>query len=299
MRNFFTGNIVCMGSINADFVNNAKKMYTLDEAALLNESQAIPGENAEGEPALPLPQMDCLKKPDGDPVNHLLMEKLKNKGAQITKSLYSVKESSKASLIWVLDNGLNSVVFSADAKNKLSCEDFLEYSGLIMKGDVLLITKQIPEETLYYAIRMAKRKGVYVVIDPASVPKIKKMSTDTIRMIDIIIFNKMEMYALTGIEAKNIEDGKKAALALKDMGYKIPIINLGKLGYIAVIGGEAEHFSAVNTDSGCGEADGDVFAGALALAIANNKSIWDAVVYASFSAALSNTRKEVPDEEAV
>ena len=252
--------------------------------------------------AVPLPKMDFLEKPDGDPVNHSLMENLKNKGAQIAKTLYSMKASSKASMIWVLDNGLNSVVFSADVKNKLSCEDFLEYSGLIMEGDVFLITKQIPEETLYYAIRMAKRKGVYVVVDPASVPKIKKMSTDIIRMIDIIIFNKMEIYALTGVKANNIEDGTAAALALKDMGYKIPIINLGKQGYIAVIGGEAEHFSAMNTDSGGSEADDDVFAGALALAIANNKSIWDAVVYASFSAAISNVRKEatsLPDEEAV
>jgi ribokinase len=291
MRNFFTGNIVCMGSINADFVNNAKKMYTLDEAALLNDCPAVPGEKAGDEAAESLSQ-----------INHSLMEKLKNKGAQITKSMYSVNESSRASMIWVLDNGLNSVVFSANIKNKLSCEDFLEYSGLIMKGDVLLITKQIPEETLYYAIRMAKRKGVYVVVDPASVPKIKKMSTDIIRMIDIIIVNKMEIHALTGVKTNNIEDGKKAALALKDMGYKIPIINLGKPGYIAVIGGEAEHFSAMNADSAGCEADGDVFAGALALAIANNKSIWDAIVYASFSAALSNVRKEgasLPDEEAV
>ena len=49
---------------------------------------------------------------------------------------------------------------------KRQAKDIVEHQELFDEFDILLITMEIPKETVYEAIRVAKSKGLVVILDP-------------------------------------------------------------------------------------------------------------------------------------
>ena len=106
----------------------------------------------------------------------------------------------------------------------------------------------------------------------------------------LITPNETEASLLTNIEVKDIETATQAAQALKRKGVKNVIITMGSKGVLLVAEEElifirAEKVVAIDTT-----AAGDVFNGALAVALSQNISLKNAVIFANKAAAISVTR---------
>jgi ribokinase len=108
--------------------------------------------------------------------------------------------------------------------------------------------------------------------------------------IDVLTPNETEAELLTGIPLKSEQDTQKAADRLLAAGVKNVIITLGSRG--AFVAGKniqqlipSYRVKAVDTT-----AAGDVFNGALAVALAEGKSLLDAVHFANAAASISVTR---------
>lgn len=116
------------------------------------------------------------------------------------------------------------------------------------------------------------------------------MSEDLLNNITILTPNESEAQLLTGIPVKNHIDAGKAARALLEKGVKTVIVTLGSQGALVVDDrGErlAKHFEVKAIDT---TAAGDVFNGALAVALASGKVLDEAVHFANAAAALSITK---------
>ncbi|PSW20782.1 HTH domain-containing protein [Photobacterium sanctipauli] len=149
------------------------------------------------------------------------------------------------------------------------------------------------------AVEYASRTNALVMLNPA--PYVDDVKT-IINMIDLITPNETEAEELSGVAIHSLEDAKKAAQVIHEMGPKIVIITLGSKGCL-VFDGEAFHqfepFKAVVADT---SGAGDSFNGALAACLANGKPLFDAINYASAFASLAVERKgasNMPDDALV
>jgi ribokinase len=102
--------------------------------------------------------------------------------------------------------------------------------------------------------------------------------------------NETEAQIITGLPVHGVEDAATAARGLLDKGVGAIVITLGDKGALAVTPKEAQRIlghkvSVVDTTGA-----GDAFNGALAVALAEGKGLFDAVIFANAAAALQVTR---------
>jgi len=196
-------------------------------------------------------------------------------------------EPSGVALILVAPDGENVIAVAGGANSCLSPSDVEKQSDVISSADILLGQLETPLETVHQAVSIASAGGVKVILNPAPA---QKLSDDLLGKISILTPNESEAKLLTGIKVSSAEDAAKAADVLMDRGVQTVLLTMGARGaYIAtaefkeIVGG----FEVKAVDA---TAAGDVFNGALAVAIAQNKPIREAVSFANAAAALSVTK---------
>lgn len=106
----------------------------------------------------------------------------------------------------------------------------------------------------------------------------------------IITPNKSETEALTGLEIKDMPSIKKAAEKIKEKGVVHVVITLGAEGAYIFNENGGRHIAAPTVKAVDSTAAGDVFNGALAVAISEGKGLDQAVEFANRAAALSVTK---------
>jgi ribokinase len=205
-----------------------------------------------------------------------------------TKYIFRDKNHpSGVALICVDDNAENSIVVSPGANNELSIHDIETVKKDLESANYLLLQLEIPIETVEYAACIAAKANVKVILNPAPAIQLPKK---LLKNIYLITPNETEAELLTGVIINNLEDVKLAAKKLIDMGVKNVIITLGASGSLF---GNADGFSvqgARKVEAVDTTAAGDVFNGALCVAFAEGKDIWNAVHFATVAASISVTR---------
>lgn len=194
---------------------------------------------------------------------------------------------SGVALINVDDHGENCIVVASGANAALNKEDLELAKDSIANASILLLQLETPISTVEYVAAFAKENGVRVVLNPAPAAQ---LSDELLQNINIITPNQHEAAMLTGTEVNNIDSAKHAAKVLNGKGVETVIITLGADGallyykdFFTLI--EAPIVRAADTT-----AAGDVFNGALVVALSEEKSMKHAVEYACNAAAISVTR---------
>ena len=194
---------------------------------------------------------------------------------------------SGVALITVDQSGENSIVVASGANGNLKPRDLKDALEEIANAGFLLMQLEIPLETVQFVACYAASKGVRVILNPAPA---NTLSPELLNCIDIITPNKTEAEMLSGIKVTNIESAKKAAKAIYGMGVKNVVVTMGALGAVICQEGKTLAIPAQKVDAIDTTAAGDVFNGALAVALSEGKAFPDAVRFASVAAAISVTR---------
>jgi ribokinase len=198
------------------------------------------------------------------------------------------KESpSGIALIFVDDKGENSIAVAAGANARLSKADIERCSDTVASAEILLMQLETPLETVHAAAEIASSKGVKVILNPAPA---RKLPPELLRLVSIVTPNEFEAEVLTGVRIQDDMAAGRAADALLGQGVETVIITLGVRGAFlataserAVVPGYSVH--AVDTTGA-----GDVFNGALAVALSEGKVLREAVSFACAAAAISVTK---------
>jgi len=194
---------------------------------------------------------------------------------------------SGVALITVDQFGENSIVVASGANANLYPSDLENALDEISKAGIILMQLEIPMETVLFVARYAATHGVRVILNPAPA---NALSAELLSHIDIITPNKTEAEMLSGIKVNNIENAKKAAKVIQGYGVKNVVVTMGSLGAVICQEGKSHVVLAQKIEAIDTTAAGDVFNGALAVALSEEKTLIDAVKFACEAAAISVTR---------
>jgi len=203
---------------------------------------------------------------------------------------YIVKDMelpSGVALITVDSTGENSIVVAPGSNGNLLQEDIPTAVFETTKYEILLLQLEIPINTVEYSAVAASEKGIKVILNPSPA---RKLSDNLLMHTWLITPNETEAEIITGVKITDIPSAEKAAEIIMKRGVKNVIITLGEAGaYI-----KSENFTGlipgikvIPVDT---TAAGDVFNGALAVALSEGKVLNEAVVFANKAASISVTR---------
>lgn len=285
--------ILCMGSINMDLVMFMERLPIGGETVVTDNFSTFPGGkggNQAAAAALLGGDVSYFGKLGDDDFSDQLITSLQATGIDTTGIIRETDVTAGIAIIRVDAEGQNSISFTPGANVKLTPKDALENEDLFKEADILLITMEISVETVYQAIKIAKKNNMFVILDPAPAPK-DKIPADICKLVDIVKPNETEASVLTGITVTDEDTAKAAALSLKEMGFKHPIVTLGEKGFVYIANDELHKIAPVKVDVVDSTAAGDVFSGSIAARISNGMSIPEALAFAAKAAALSTTVK--------
>lgn len=286
--------ILCMGSINIDLTMFAKELPKPGETIKTDNFQTFPGGKGGNQSATIGKLGGNVKyftKLGDDLFSKQLLEEQEKLGVDTSAILRAKKDTAGIAMIMVDSHAQNSILFTPGANAKLTPEDVLNNSAVFDECEILEITMEIPTDTCYQAIKIAKEKGLTVVLDPAPAPQ-DGIREDIYKLIDYIKPNETEAEILSGIEVKDIDSAIVSLNKFKSLGVKHPIVSLGKNGCVFENENkEIKHVDVVDLNSVDTTAAGDIFLSGFTYALSNGKNIEECIEFANAIASISTTIK--------
>ena len=180
------------------------------------------------------------------------------------------------------------IAVAPGANRNLTEEEIVENTDAIVLSQVLLIQLEVPLDAVQRALAIAREQNVTTILNPAPA---RPLTEDLLSLVDILTPNEVEAGLLTGTPVKDERDALSAARLLLDAGAKNVVVTLGEKGSLWVSLGLEHLFPPRRVTPVDSTAAGDAFNGALACALAEGRSMDDAIRFANAAGALTVTRR--------
>jgi ribokinase len=289
------GSIVVTGSLNMDFVVTVARLPAPGETTLGSDFQRIPGGKGANQAcaAARLAATPCVRmlgRVGYDPSADELKNSLADAGVDVSLVRATRSAPTGVALIWVEQGtGRNSIVVAPGANHALSASDIDEALAIFEDARCALFQLETPLPTVERALAAARQCGARTILEPAPA---QPLSPRLLAEVDILTPNESEACQLLGRTPAEITRAEAPALAaaLRELGPRAVVLKLGSQGAF-FSSKDREIFSPgfvvqpVDTT-----AAGDVFNGALAVALAEGQAIEQALAFANAAAAISVTR---------
>ncbi|MDY0099105.1 MAG: ribokinase [Bacteroidales bacterium] len=282
--------IIVIGSSNTDMVVKCKKLPSPGEtilggAFLMNPggkgaNQAVAAARLKG-------NVTFVAKTGNDlfgEQSKLLFEK---EGIDTRFLIRDQKNPSGVALIAVDENGENCIVVASGSNATLSAYDIDEEVYVTDREDVYLMQLEIPVGTVDYVAQKVFSKENRVILNPAPA---RQLSQELLDSVYVLTPNEIEAEILTGIKVENASSAERSAMKLLDKGVKNVVITMGAAGAYLCTPEMSKMIPVVPVKAVDTTAAGDVFNGALAVALAEGKDLEEAVGFANRAASISVTR---------
>lgn len=229
------------------------------------------------------------------------LDSLRDSGVNVNHVIQRKEGNTGIALIAVNKNGDNSIVVISGTNATVSEKDIDDNIELIQESDIIIFQLEIPVNTVIYAAKKAKELGKTVILDPAPVPR--EFPNELFQYVDVIKPNETELKMLTGF-GDSEEELNQAAELLKSRGVKDVLVTLGEKGvYVNSQKKGISQIPAVKVQAVDTTAAGDSFTAALAIMLAEGKSLEEASEFANYVSAIVVTRKgaqsSIPTREEV
>ena len=278
-------NILVIGSLNMDLVINTDRMPQAGETIHGKGFAHFPGgkgANQASACARAGGNVKMLGKVGDDAYGDILLKNLSQDGVNIN-GIEREKLSTGVAVITVF-NGENSIILDKGA-NGLVDRDYIDrHIDAIDWADYIIMQYEIPMETVVYVAQIVKSKGKTLIIDPAPM---MDAPSELYRMADIILPNETETAQLVG----EGNDDEASVKKMYELGCKNVIMTLGKKGSIYyngenMINQPAYKVKAIDTTGA-----GDCFTGSMVAALASDKTMEEALEFASKASAIAVGRR--------
>ena len=184
------------------------------------------------------------------------------------------------------ETGENSIVVAPGANAHLSPEDIDEAAPAFDGAQALIVSLEIPQETVERAVEIAHARGLAVILNPAPA---RRLPPDLLERVTVLTPNETEARQILG-RPEDAEDVQTLAADLLTLGVGAAVVTLGAAGALTATPDGIEHVPTRAVQAVDTTAAGDCFTGALAVEFSGGRSLRDAVRFANAAAALSVTR---------
>lgn len=285
------GRVAVVGSLNMDLVARVPRLPAPGETLAGRTFAQVPGGKG-GSQAVAAARLGARVTMIGrlgqDSNGATLRAGLHAEGIDCEALASSETAPTGVALIFVDDEGRNSIVIVAGSNGKLTPADIARHEATLAAADVVVCQLETPPETVEAALAAAHRLGKSVILNPA--PATGPLPAQWLPLIDYLIPNEIEAAALTGLPVGSPQEAATAARALVEGGARNVVITLGAAGVVALLDGVAAHLQAPRVTAVDTTAAGDTFVGAFAAQLARRASTSTALRFALHAASLSVTR---------
>ena len=196
---------------------------------------------------------------------------------------------SGVALILVEAGGENVIAVAPGANGRLGVADVEAAAETIARSRVLVAQMEVPAETVFAALRIAREAGVRTILNPAPAPR-EPLPDEVLALVDVVNPNRGELARITGEAVSDTDSVVAAARKLLSRGVGAVVVTLGGEGALLVDADGATAVPAYRIDAVDAVGAGDAFTAGLAVALARGDQLAPAVRYANAVAALATTR---------
>lgn len=283
--------VIVFGSFNVDLMARAAHLPVPGETvsgSLFRQGPGGKGFNQAVAAHKAGADVTTVIKLGNDPLANVALDVMEQLQMPRNAVFFHPEVSTGTALITVDDvTGQNAIVVVPGANGTFTRADIEGLSDVIAGASYLLLQMEVNQDANEYIARLAKDRGVRVIINTAPW---RPVSDAFLQGAYLVTPNEVEAEEMTGIAITDLSSADRAAAVLQAGGVENVIITLGSRGVYLndrvssqII--PANRVRAVDTTGA-----GDGFNGGLLAALAEGKTLREACVFANALAALSVQR---------
>lgn len=197
--------------------------------------------------------------------------------------IFDDTETGKA-MIFVDANGENCIGVADGANARLSPLHVAEAAETLTQAKTLVLQLEIPMATVAAAAALGHQSGATVILNPAPAAD---LTPELLANVSILTPNQTEMAQVCNTRIETEAEIVAAAKVLLEHGPQAIVVTRGRQGIVVVTPEDSFALPAFAAQAVDTTAAGDVFNGALAVALGNGDTLRDAAQFAMAAAALS------------
>ncbi len=282
--------ILVIGSSNTDMIIQLDRLPRPGETILGGEfvtaaggkgaNQAVAAARAGG-------QVTFIARVGQDMFGNQAIAGFRRDGIDVSLVVRDRQAPSGVALIFVAKDGENCIAVASGANGRLSPADVRKAKPAFAGASAVVMQLETPLETVLAAAELAAKAHVPVILNPAPA---QPLPAKLLSRVSILTPNETEADLLTGVKVTDDATAAQAAAKLLQLGVQTAILTLGARGAFVASAEVRQLVPGFKVKPVDTVAAGDVFNGALAVALGEGRPLLDAVRFANAAAAISVTR---------
>jgi ribokinase len=284
------GEIVVVGGVNSDYLVRGARLPAAGETVqgeVFREGAGGKGANQAVGIARLGARVALLGRVGADARGEAVCAALSAEGVDLGLMSRDAERATGVALIAVDRAGEKQIMTAPGANGALSELDIEAAQARIAMAEVLLACLEVPLAAVSAALRLGKAAGVRTLLDPAPA---QPLSEELLRLVDVISPNESEAEVLTNVKISDVRSAAQCARVLLARGASAAVVRSGAAGTLVATSTEQHLIPRHSVSSIDATGAGDAFMAALAVALAEGRSLVDAAVFANAAAAFSTTR---------
>jgi ribokinase len=191
--------IVVVGSINMDLVTQAPRFVGPGETILGERFLTVPGGKGANQAVAAArlgAEVALVGAVGDDALGKQLRHGLLIEGIDLTHTT-QLDDCASGTASITLAGGENQIIVVPAANARVTPAQVEQAHALIARADVVLVQMEIPLETVEVALRIGRRLGVPVILNPAPA---QKLPTDWLKLARYVTPNQHELAILLGAD---------------------------------------------------------------------------------------------------
>jgi ribokinase len=270
--------ILSLGSINADFQIRVPRRPEVSET-LVGEGFVRLGGGKGANVAVLAARMGMpavlLGRVGDDDLAEQALAPLRSAGVDLAGVTRAVECATGLSVITVPPDGKKGIVLAPNANDQWDDDAVgtaLDVIERAPEGSALVADCEVPVAVVEAALERAGEAGIARILDPSPA---ERVSDRMLRATDVIVPNPVEAQTLTGVDVADAGTARDAARALFARG-PAAAVKLPDGGCVLFDGAEVLRLETPEVEVVDTTGAGDAFAGALAVGLADGRSLTEA-----------------------